>query len=242
MVSSKKTLIFLHGFRGAPFGLKKIADSFADDFDVRIPSVPPFADSLPLVEYTPESYANFIADYIKSNDLVRPILIGHSMGSIIAAAVAEKYPDLIADKLIFLSPIPQKTNKLITNVQPLITVLPNKTIGKISTVFLYVPQHSKQLYRETLDAVISCGEKYTTKSDVLAAANFASTHSIADFNFKKQTLIIAGEKDRLVNKRATIAVSKNHNFNLHFIKNSGHLINYEHPAEVSKLIREFLAQ
>ena len=242
MDSSKPTLLFIHGFRGSPLGLAKLTSFFSDSFNIYTPSIPPFGDSLPLVEYSPSSYADFIADYIKANHLNKPILIGHSMGSIIASATAEKYPELINNKLILVSPIPAKTSKYIANTQPLVTVLSNKTLSHISTRFLFVPRHSYSLYKETLNTTILCGETHNDKHDVLLAANFSANNSVSDFDFKKHTLLIAGEKDRLVRKRATIALANRNNFSLKFIPNTGHLVNYENPKAVADLIREFLAQ
>ena len=242
MESSKPTLLFIHGFRGSPLGLAKLTGFLSDSFDIHTPSIPPFGDSLPLVEYSPNSYANFIADYIKANHLDKPILIGHSMGSIIASATAEKFPELINDKLILVSPIPAKTAKYIANTQPLVTILPNKALSRITTQFLFVPRRSFSLYKETLNTTILCGKTQNDKHDVLLAANFSANNSIADFNFKKHTLLIAGEKDRLVRKRATIALANRNNFSLKFIPNTGHLVNYENPKAVADLIREFSTQ
>ncbi|TWO99507.1 alpha/beta fold hydrolase, partial [TM7 phylum sp. oral taxon 351] len=93
----KPALLFVHGFRGNHFGLEEVITKFKDlGYPVYAPDIPPAfntqSEKLPtLKNFTTEGYATWIADYILDNNLDRPILIGHSMGSIIAAATAEKY-------------------------------------------------------------------------------------------------------------------------------------------------------
>lgn len=111
--AQKPTLILVHGFRGAPAGLNEIAkDLKAAGYPVHTPAIPPFAGAPELPSYTPDSYASFIAEYIREHQLNHPVLIGHSMGSIVAAAAAHKYPELIHPKLILMAPISSRTPKL----------------------------------------------------------------------------------------------------------------------------------
>ena len=91
----KPTLLFVHGFRGNHFGLTEIIQKFeALGYSTYCPDIPPAfntkEETLPkLTSFTAESYATWLADYILDNKLDHPVLIGHSLGSIIAAATAE---------------------------------------------------------------------------------------------------------------------------------------------------------
>ena len=114
----KQSIIFMHGFRGSSLGMEKVAAHFdSKKYDVYVPDIPPAGDeSLP--EYSPRFYARFLARYIKDNDIKNPILVGHSMGSIIAAIMAERYPDLINQKLILMSPISARTGRFFRMLTP----------------------------------------------------------------------------------------------------------------------------
>ncbi|MBQ6393950.1 alpha/beta hydrolase [Candidatus Saccharibacteria bacterium] len=238
----KPQLLLIHGFRGSHEGLIDIAVWLLDSgYECYYPDIPPVGkNKTPRTDYPPDSYAQFIADYIKDNDLDHPVLIGHSMGSIIAAATAEKYPDIINEKLILLAPISNKPPRAIASLQPLVTVLPNKLVGYLTTKFLIIPK-DKKLLRETLDLTYKCSEYYTSKPDVRASAKFSADYSIADFNFDKDTLLLVGEKDRLIAKKVTENLAKNRNFHVKFMKNTGHLLNYENPKGVAEEIEKFLS-
>ena len=162
----KQTLLFIHGFRGNHLGLEEIAKNFSSkkDYDILIPDIPP-AGKNDLPEYSARHYARFIANYIKKNKLKKPILIGHSMGTIVAAAVAERYPDLINKKIIFLSPISTKPNNFLAILTPLTAILPNKIIGFISSKYTHVKASGKPI-REILQTTYLCGADYVSKKAV----------------------------------------------------------------------------
>ena len=118
-ITARPTLILLHGFRGAPQGLAAIADDLrAAGYTVQTPPVPPFAGAPALSAYTPDTYADYFAHYLKAQPFQRPVIIGHSMGSIVAAALAERYPELIHPKLILLSPISVRPSRFFARLNP----------------------------------------------------------------------------------------------------------------------------
>lgn len=56
----------------------------------------------------------------------------------------------------------------------------------------------------------------------------------------QKTLIIAGEKDRLIPQKKTLALVQQLQAELRLIPNSGHLHNYEKPHETAQLILDFI--
>lgn len=235
----KKSIIFIHGFRGSSLGMEQVANCFdSKKYNIYVPDIPPAGDES-LAEYSPRFYARFLARFIKDNEIEKPILVGHSMGSIIAAIMAERYPDLINKKLILMSPISARTSKFFRMITPLSVLLSNRTISFITTKFLFVPKN-KQLFKETVLLVKHCGANYVSRFDVFKAAKFSTEYSIADFSFDKDVCIIAGDKDRLMPHKKTDILASNLGTKAIYIKGAGHLINYETPTEVAKLIKKFL--
>lgn len=235
---SKQNLILIHGLRGNHLGLAELADYLKPYFNVFVPDIPP-AGNKSLKEYSKDTYADFIADYIKTNKISHPILVGHSMGSIIAAAVAEKYSDLIDDRIVFLSPISTKPAKFFAMLTPLTAVLPNKLIGYITTKYMYIP-HDKKLLKKVLAITYQCGSDYTTKNDVYQSAKFSAACSIADLKFKQKALFLSGEKDRLIPLKKTEALAKKLDAKSDIVPNTGHLLNYEDPKTTADKIIAFL--
>lgn len=231
----------VHGFRGSPLGLQDISKELIDaNYTVFTPAIPPFGGAGPLSEYTTDQYANYLANYISDQNLQRPILIGHSMGSIIAAATAYHFPELIHQKLILLSPISDKTAKPLASISPLSAIIPRSAVDYVTTRFLFVPR-DRELLRHTLHLTHACSNDNPPKrSDIAAAARFAAHYSIADFTLSQDILMLAGERDRIVNKRKTTQLAHDLDAELAFIPNAGHLHNYEKPHETVQKIIEFL--
>ncbi len=239
MANEKTPLILIHGFRGNALGLKQLADEFnPKKYDIYLPELPPFGKSAKtLPAYTSENYADFIAKYIKDHHLSKPILIGHSMGSIVAAATAAKYPEILNEKIVFLAPISSRPSRLIANLQPLVAILPNKVIGYLSTEYMIIDRTDK---KQILKTTYESGKYFGNKKHLRSTAKFSSENCIADFDFKKNALFIAGEKDRLVSKNTTKQVAAKYHAKTNFLPNTGHLLNYEKPHETAKAISDFI--
>ncbi|MBQ9019900.1 alpha/beta hydrolase [Candidatus Saccharibacteria bacterium] len=237
-LSTRPPLLFVHGFRGSSEGLAELTSHFQKEYEVHVPNIPP-AGPAKLPFYTADTYAKFIADYIKSHNLDHPIIICHSLGSIIAAATAEKYPDLINDKLILIAPISKKPARIFARLVPLTAFLPTRAVDYITTRYSFV-SGGRKLFKKALKITNSCAKSYNSKTEVKKAGEFSASTSVKDYNFHKNTLIIVGEKDRLIPLAATKSYAKKIAANLKIIKNTGHILNYEVPDKVAAAIKDFL--
>ena len=244
-MQKKPPLLFVHGFRGNHLGLFDIIQNFETlGYEVYCPDIPPAFNTqdevLPaLKDFTVEAYATWLADYILDNKLDHPILIGHSMGSLIVAATAKKYPNLIHQKVFFLSPISEPTPKFLRPIIPLIAFVPNKLVCYIVTRYLIGTLGKNQLPK-ILNLTYQCATKFTSIPDEIKAAKFSVSHSISDFNFNKDCYFIAGTEDKLNRQEQTKKTAAKYNAKVHFIKKSGHLINYEVPDQLSEIIQSYL--
>lgn len=237
----KPPILLVHGFRGNHLGLAEFQKLLeAEGYQVFNPDIPPAFntqnETLPIfTDFTKDGYADFIANYILDKHLDHPILIGHSMGSILAAAAAEKYSHLIHDKIFFLSPIATHPPKFILPLIPLMALVPNKFIGYVCTEFLIASAHRPKK-RQILDLTYKCSRKITSVRDEISAAFFSMSHSISDFNFKKQAYFIAGSKDRMNPSRKVREIAEKFHAEVNFIPQTGHLINYEVPEKIAELV------
>jgi len=161
------------------------------------------------------------------------------MGSIVSAAVAESYPELISDKIVFLAPISKKPSSFFAALTPLTAILPNRLIGFITTKYLFIPQN-RSLLEKILRTTYQCGADYTTKSDVFRAARFSVSCSISDFVFKKDAIFISGEHDKLIPRKKTDELANMLSAKAVYIKNAGHLLNYEEPGKTATAIKKFI--
>lgn len=235
-------LVLVHGFRGAPFGLASIADELRiAGYDVHLVPNPPFAGAPTLDTYTPEAYADYFADYLKSHHITKPILIGHSMGTLTVSAVASLRPDLVDQRLILLSPISNKPAKFFALLAPLSAYLPDSLVNFVTTCYLYT---GKGQFRSTMRISNACTKQTTCKGRaIFSAAYFSSHYGVADFKFANQAHIniIAGAKDRLISRRSTEKLAKSLHIKPVFLPNTGHLHNYEKPHETAEEILKILS-
>lgn len=236
----KAPIILIHGFRGAPLGLKAIQDELKKaHYKVYCPEIPPFAGAK-IESYTPRSYANYLANYIANNQIHKPILAGHSMGSIIAAATAMHCADLLNKRLILMSPISTKTPKAVAAVSPLQNYIPNKLVSYVTTRFLAVNENREQ-FKQTIDITNKCSlDCPPSKAELIYATKFSTNYAVSDFAFKKDTLLLAGEKDRLIRASDTTKLAENIGAQTCFLPATGHLHNYEKPIETAQAIINFL--
>ena len=235
-------IILVHGLRGSPLGLREIKrDLEKVGYKVYAPAVPPFAGAKPLEAYSNETYADFLANFIKKKKLKKPILIGHSMGSIIVAVTAERYPELVGERIILMSPISTKPAKFFAALTPLSALFPARLVDYLTTRYLFVPK-DRTLFRKALAITHDCSNDHPPKKrDILASAKFSAFSSITDFDFLQKTLLLAGETDRLIKKSATEQLAKKLGATAIFIPDSGHLHNYEKPHETATEIIRFLS-
>lgn len=235
----KTNLVFIHGFRGNNAGLKEVTEFFdKKKFNVYTPDLPPAGD-FSMKSYTPLTYAKFVADYIKAHEIEKPILVGHSMGSIVAAATAERYPELLGDKIIFLSPISVKPARFFAALTPLSVLLPNRLVTYVCTKYLFASK-DKALFKDVLAISNICGADYVSRIEVFKSAKFSSHYCINDFHFKQKSCFIVGDKERLIPIEKTETLARDLNSPCIFVKGTGHLMNYEKPKETAFAIKNYL--
>lgn len=241
-IQKKPPIVLIHGLRGAPAGLESTANQLREaGYTVYTPAIPPFAGAGELSLYTPESYSDYLKAYLIKNKIKQPVLVGHSMGSIIVSAFAERYPELIDTRIILLSPIANQPAFFFRVISPLAAIVPRRIVDYLTTKFLFIPK-DRAKFREAMQVTNLCSNDHPPKAPTIAkSTKFSVTYNISSFDLSKlQVALIAGEKDRLVGKKNIERLAKELPAKVWFIANSGHLHNYEEPVRTAELILSFL--
>ena len=110
---SKPPLVLLHGLTANGACWTPLARALEEDYDVIMPDARGHGkSSVPDVGYRYEDHANDVVGLIKTLRLPPSILIGHSMGGMVAAMVASRNPELLRSVVLadptFLSPRVQR--------------------------------------------------------------------------------------------------------------------------------------
>ncbi|HMI09770.1 MAG TPA: alpha/beta hydrolase [Candidatus Saccharimonadales bacterium] len=257
----RPTIIMVHGFRGTHHGLERIVRQL-EDFHVIVPDLPGFGESDPFTKDTHnlDQYVAFVGEFIKQMDGdEKPILLGHSFGSIVASHYAVKKPKTI-EKLILINPIgapalkgskaalthlaifyywlgrtlPANLSNIWLSSQAstdIMTLIMTKTQDKDMRSFIR-DQHRQHFSTFSNPTVVSEAFKASVGHDVREVAT----------QIKVPTLLIAGEKDDvtpLEKQRQLAGLIKGSK--LHIIHNVGHLIHYETSDEAATVIQEWAA-
>lgn len=258
----KNPIVLLHGLFGAPLGLEEIAQGLRRaGYEVMVPAVPPFAGTEADWEMRKETemarrYAEYFRDYFAKNGVKKPILVGHSMGTLVGSAILANFPEIVAEKVVFLSPIAERPTALVRGTSVLAAYLPQRMIDVITTRFLITVQE-KGAFRQILEKVHQCSlEQRPRRGLIKQAVRFSSGTTVGveltripeSFKGNFEVALIAGEEDKLIARSATEKLAnylnKKDNFvaKCQFLPKTGHVHNYEQPQETVRAILDFLAE
>ena len=249
----KKTIILVHGLRGTHHGLKAVADNLAKaGYKTILPDLPGSGTRAPLDDKTMKGYTEWLHSYVKELNLPeKPIILGHSMGSIVVSHFVDKYPDDVEKQVILMSPIfrsksAQKSSNALYGVLNGSThLLPKKARYKLlkSKAVSYGISHYLTVDKSQQKEIDELHYKYSGRfasADSLLADMKISMRQQTIIPDGKDILIVIGEKDRLASDKTVKQIASEHHAHLVQIKNTGHLINYEQPGQVADAILEFL--
>lgn len=254
---AKPTLIMIHGFRGTHHGLLLIA-KYLKGFDIIIPDLPGFGRGAKLTRYDLESYVTWLHGFIaKHSTQGAPYLMGHSFGSIICAAYAQKYPRTIK-KLVLVNPIgapalegPRRTmTRLATLYYKIGASLPNKPahawlaarpiVRVMSITMVKTKDKGLRTYiHHQHDRYFS---RFHNPRSVLESFTTSVSSHVGEFapDIPVPTLLIAGSLDDITPLSDQYAlVKKFPKATLKVINDVGHLTHYETPERVAAYIQAF---
>lgn len=101
----ERSIIFIPGFASSGDVWNETKAVFEPYFTCYTLTMPGFAGVKPQGNATFQDWENEIYAFIKSNQIEKPIVIGHSMGGALALAIAADYPELL-DKFVVVDGLP----------------------------------------------------------------------------------------------------------------------------------------
>lgn len=258
--SKQPTIVVVHGYRGTHHGLERVI-AYLPQYRFIVPDLPGFGQSEPLQSgaHNIEGYATAIAALVKNLSLEGSIVIGHSMGSIVAAELAKTHPELMK-ALVLINPIAAHPLKGASGliVSPSILyhwlggkVLPPRLGRKLldsKTFLLFGSVLMAKTRDKTLRGTIHTNHlthmiEYDNPAMLYEAYLGSLSGTVTDRapHIKIPTLLIAGDKDDLAppatQKRLVQQLGC---AELVIIDRVGHLIHYETPREAAEAIDQFI--
>jgi pimeloyl-ACP methyl ester carboxylesterase len=257
------TLIFIHGYRGNHHGLEAIAGALPD-FNIVIPDLPGFGKSAPFAgEHSVDAYANwlesFVQHVVKEQKLsTKPVLVGHSFGSIISSAFAASTDSI--SHLVLINPVSAPAlegpkaalTELVKLMFWLSGKLPMRSGLKMLKSWPMVRGMSivmtKSWNRELRNWVHAQHDAnfndFANRRVAIEGYNASIAHNVGEYapNFSVPTTLIIGSKDDItsVKQQEAMAETIPVPWSLTNLRGVGHLTHYEKPFYVAAAIREDL--
>lgn len=251
---NKAPIILIHGLRGDHYGLAEIGEALENrGYEVFIPDLPGYGEEVALEDQSLRGYAEWLKGYIESLNLKQPpVIIGHSMGSIVSSHFLRIYPNLTNPKTVFLSPIIRT---------PRGQKRSNFSVAAICGFLQLLSGHARYNFMRSkfVSFIVSRTlsydhrrQKYIDRMHFEHCGNFTSTTSLMNdirLSMHEQTVLptkgkalyLMGDHDRLTKvKNVRTRIASSEHAELKIIQKKGHLINYECPQKVAHYIDNFL--
>jgi pimeloyl-ACP methyl ester carboxylesterase len=254
------TIVVAHGYRGEHHGLEPVIAQFRG---VRFigADMPGFGESGELTAgHSIDSYAHWLAAFMKELKLTDAVVLGHSFGSIISSyAIAN---ELIAPpKLILINPIaapalegPSAFLTRLTMAFYRVSLKLPERIGYWQLSNWMVIRGMSVKLAETKDKVLrrwihdqhhTYFGRFASRQSVVDSFDASVSYTVGDFAEKltMPVLLIGAEKDPITAvKHLHALAARIPSGELHVIPNVGHLIHYEVPRVAAELIIGFLGE
>jgi len=243
-------ICFLHGWALNGSVWDPVVEQLSQNHLIMAVDLPGHGKSSPLInqEYT----VDILADCVYQKMKPETILVGWSLGGLIALRIAASYPHLIR-KLILVASSPQFANTeswehgvkkaVIDGFATELTTKYRETIHRFLAIQTFGSEKAKPVIRELKDKVFANGEPHMESLsrglEILKNANLWE----AARNIRCPTLIVLGEKDTLIprtsGEKTQNAITGSR---LEIIKGAGHAPFISHPDEFLKIIRPFISE
>lgn len=222
----KKNLLLLHGALADRTQFKELIPLLEKEFSVHVISFPGHGmEPLGQYQYTIESFASYVLDYLRTHNISQPIVFGYSMGGYVGLYLAAKFQDSVSGIVTLGTKVDWTVESAAKEVKQLD---PDKILEK-------VPKYAERLNR------IHGPENWR---NVLVNTGLLMTElgrsALNDDDFKSINVpvtMMIGDRDSMVDLNSAKAVSD-------LIPDSGFVVfqNTEHPFEKVDLssLAEFL--
>lgn len=255
--ASAKTVIFIHGYRGNHRGLEAIAGALPE-LNVIIPDLPGFGLSTEFESnHSIENYALWLAGFISALRLPqKPILLGHSFGSIICSAYAADCTEIAG--LVLENPVSapalEGSSAALTQIAQAFFGLSDKlplssglwllkSWPMVRGMSIVMTKSRNPRLRKWVHAQHDANfSDFASRRVAIEGYRASISHNVGEYSsrFRVPVLIIIGSKDDITSVKqqekmfATISTPSNM-----VTLNTGHLTHYEKPLEVAEQIIDF---
>ncbi|QIX61310.1 alpha/beta hydrolase [Hymenobacter sp. BT18] len=239
-MSHALSFIGLHYWAGAGHAFQPVADALGSEYAFFAPDLGGFGTApAPHAGYSVDAYADEVALFIRQQPVGRYVLVGHSMGGKIALALAAQRPPGLAG-VVLLSPSPPTPEPMTDEDRQASLRAWGKPAAAENTLRKITARPLPQAWQQQIIADNLRSSQEAWEAWLLRG----SRENIADrlWSINVPCTIVAGDADAVMSpslhglETLPLLPAGTH---LEIISGAGHLLPYEAPEEVARLLRAF---
>jgi pimeloyl-ACP methyl ester carboxylesterase len=234
-------LILIHGFCESQEIWNNLTPDLSSAFRVITIDLPGFGET-PILKptFTLKAVASEVLELLKSLNIQKCVVIGHSLGGYIALAIAEQRPDLIKGLCLFHSTASSDSEEKKLNRDKVIAFIEKNGVHPFIETFVPGLFYNKsQLNLEIVHKIASKTSKNTIISYSRAMRDRPNMISFLA-SFSNKILFIAGENDTIISKSALEEQAKLiPNGKLIILAETGHMGMYEDVMHSLRALKDF---
>lgn len=226
-----ETILFLHGAIGAAAQLQPLADRFRDSYTVHALDFSGHGGKACTGNtFSISLFAHEVLGFMNLNGLEKVSIFGYSMGGYVGMYLALHHPDRIG-KVVTLATKYQWDEAIAARETQMLN--PEKIEQKLPAFAAtlkerHAPNDWKEVLKRTADMMLSMGADNPLKSSDYAAIT-------------TPTLILLGDRDKMVSLDETVAVFKSlPNAQLGILPGTAHPIEQVNLHTLQSIVKEFL--
>jgi 3-oxoadipate enol-lactonase len=238
-------LVFLHGIGGAARAWRGQIEAFSDRHRAMAWDMPGYGGSAPLPAVSIATLADALQDFLREVGATKPILVGHSIGGMIAQQWLTKYPDVAA--AVVLAQTSPAFGKADGDWQKEFIGARLGPLDRGETMISLAPTMVRELVGDNPDVrgmelardCMAAVPEASYRASMLALLGFDQRNALKDIAVP--TLVLSGSRDRnapapMMAKMATYIPSAIYVD----LEGAGHLVNLERPATFNAALDSFL--
>ena len=244
------TLIFLPGLTADHRLFDKQIEYFENKYNVFVWDAPAHAASWPFqFNFNLMDKAKWLAEILVQEEIVKPVIVGQSMGGYVGQAYAELFSKKLKGFVsIDSAPLQRRYVKgieiwLLKKMEPVYFYYPWKWLLKSGTNGVAMSGYGRKLMYEIMMVYDGDKKRYAKISGHGFLMLAEAMEKNLPYEIKCPALLICGEKDRAGSCiRYNKAWHKHTNIPLEWVKDAGHNSNTDQPEIVNELIEKLVKQ
>lgn len=244
------TLIFLPGLTADHRLFDKQIEYFENKYNVFVWDAPAHAASWPFqFDFDLMDKAKWLNEILELEEIIKPVIIGQSMGAYVGQTYAELFPDKLKGFMsVDSAPLQRKYVTgieiwLLKKMEPVYFYYPWKWLLKSGTKGVAVSEYGRKLMYEIMMVYDGDKKRYAQISGHGFRMLAEAMEKDLPYRIPCPALLICGEKDMAGSCiRYNKAWHKDTNIPLVWIKDAGHNSNTDKPEVVNELIEKLVKQ